>query len=239
MIMNRFYVYTHSKLNTNEVFYIGKGSGNRAWSKSGRNNYWHNITNKYNYKVKILIKNLSEDEALLYERLGQMDLKPKANIKKCGSKGGNGGANKGLKWSEKAKKKHSLAMKNRDFTPWNKGTKKLIKSNSGSFTSKNTKGEKNPFYGKKHSQETKEKISNLNKKRKGEKVTKKALENLRKGFLKTSKPFICLETNEKFYSLSKAAVKLKISKAGISLVLNNKRKKCKGYTFTYIKSEEK
>lgn len=34
--MTDFYVYLHRKKTTKEVFYVGKGSGDRVWSRAGR-----------------------------------------------------------------------------------------------------------------------------------------------------------------------------------------------------------
>jgi hypothetical protein len=103
--MSNFYIYIHRKLKTNEIFYIGKGCKNRAWDRSGRNNIWHNIVKKHGYKVEILLKNLSEEESLIQERLGQMELEPKANIAKCGYKGGLFGRNHTEKTKQKIRKK--------------------------------------------------------------------------------------------------------------------------------------
>ena len=41
-----YYVYLHKKPN-GEVFYVGKGTKLRAWSKHGRNEHWNNIVKKY------------------------------------------------------------------------------------------------------------------------------------------------------------------------------------------------
>ena len=58
------YLYRHIRIDTNEVFYIGIGGGNkyekelsykRAYSKYDRNKYWKNITNKTNYIVEIIL----------------------------------------------------------------------------------------------------------------------------------------------------------------------------------------
>lgn len=58
-----FYVYAHTKPG-GEIFYIGKGTRRRAWSKSGRNKYWHNVINKYGYEVTVLADELQENEAI-------------------------------------------------------------------------------------------------------------------------------------------------------------------------------
>lgn len=62
-----FYVYLHKRLDTGGVFYVGKGKGKRAFSRSNRNRYWINVVNKTNFEVEIVAKNLSEQEALSFE----------------------------------------------------------------------------------------------------------------------------------------------------------------------------
>ena len=61
------YVYSHTRLDTNEVFYIGIGSDTngykRAYSKFGRNKYWIRVVNKTDYKVEILSNDINWDEA--------------------------------------------------------------------------------------------------------------------------------------------------------------------------------
>ncbi len=59
----RFYVYRHLKATDKTVFYIGKGSGARAKSASGRNRHWHNIVKKHGYLVEIAQDCLTNQEA--------------------------------------------------------------------------------------------------------------------------------------------------------------------------------
>ena len=47
-----FYVYVHKKKSNGEVFYVGKGSGKRAWSSFGRNEIWQRTANKYGLKFE-------------------------------------------------------------------------------------------------------------------------------------------------------------------------------------------
>lgn len=76
----RFYVYGHYAVDTNELFYIGKGTGNRHKNKRRRNVYWNNIVNKHGFRSEILIDNLLEDEAFLQEYLAIKDHNPRANL---------------------------------------------------------------------------------------------------------------------------------------------------------------
>lgn len=75
-----YYVYRHVRLDTNEVFYVGKGSSNlrgathkvfyqRAYRKSGkdRTSFWHNIANKTDYIVEIIFQSFDHDEILKKE----------------------------------------------------------------------------------------------------------------------------------------------------------------------------
>lgn len=89
----RCYIYEHIRLDTNEVFYIGRGtvskraSGKvdtstyrRAYVKHTANKYWMHITSSTPYQVKITHDYLSWDESVELEKLyiakyGRGDLK--------------------------------------------------------------------------------------------------------------------------------------------------------------------
>jgi hypothetical protein len=62
-----FYVYMHRRATTGEIFYVGKGHGNRAWSKSGRSKHWHNVVAKDGLVVEIVTTGLQEWYALELE----------------------------------------------------------------------------------------------------------------------------------------------------------------------------
>lgn len=75
----KFYLYAHYRNDTGEVFYIGKGVGNRYKSKQGRNPYWENIVKAHGYKVEILQYFATEEDAFRAEQsliadLGRKDL---------------------------------------------------------------------------------------------------------------------------------------------------------------------
>lgn len=64
------YVYTHTRLDKNEVFYVGIGSDDkhyRAYTIKGRNTYWYRIIKKTDYTVSIVFDNLTWEEACIKE----------------------------------------------------------------------------------------------------------------------------------------------------------------------------
>ena len=57
-------VYQHRRRDTNEVFYIGIGTGRkRAYSKNHRNDRWYKVINKVGYEVDVLIEGISWEKA--------------------------------------------------------------------------------------------------------------------------------------------------------------------------------
>jgi len=77
--MNSYYIYFHINPLKNEIFYVGKGKGKRAYSHTGRSLYWRNITKKYGYIVDITEDGLTEQEAFDREvfyinKIGRKDL---------------------------------------------------------------------------------------------------------------------------------------------------------------------
>ena len=65
-----FYVYLHRKASNNDIFYVGKGKGKRAWDVGkGRrkNNHWQNVADKHGVVVEIACDGMTEDDSLLLE----------------------------------------------------------------------------------------------------------------------------------------------------------------------------
>lgn len=62
-----FYTYLHRRNDTGAAFYIGKGSSNRATSKSSRSRHWKAIVNAHGYTVEILAMWPTEQEAFDHE----------------------------------------------------------------------------------------------------------------------------------------------------------------------------
>jgi hypothetical protein len=88
-----FYSYLHRRNDTGEVFYVGKGSGRRADSRSDRNRHWRAVDRKHGRTVEIVARWRTAQEAYDHEiflidtmrRLGH----PLVNMTD-GGEGGNG-----------------------------------------------------------------------------------------------------------------------------------------------------
>lgn len=61
-----YYIYGHYTADTDELFYIGKGTKKRAWSTK-RTRKWKNKVKKHGLVVKLLHEHLTEEDALAKE----------------------------------------------------------------------------------------------------------------------------------------------------------------------------
>ena len=165
------YVYGHYKADTGELFYIGKGTGRRAWEKSDRNPYWRHTEAKHGFQVRILEDNLTEEEALDKEKqlIAEVGLDNLTNIRP----GGDGYTSEESRrlqlrlWKDpEHKKKLSEGMKRRWANPeererhikickeaWEKLTPDEKEARASLF-----KGERNGMYGRRHTPEAIEKM---------------------------------------------------------------------------------
>jgi len=149
------YLYRHVRLDKNEPFYIGIGSGRyykRAKTKSGRNVFWNNIVNKTDYEVEIILDDLTWEESCKkeIEFISLYGLKNNGGLLCNLTFGGEGAYGRVL--SEETKLKISNSNKGKKFSK--ETIEKLKEIKKGVFVGKN-----NPYYGKKHSEEIRNKIS--------------------------------------------------------------------------------
>lgn len=111
--MNNFYVYVHRRLSDNKPFYVGKGKGNRAYSLSGRNDYWKNTAKKHGFSVELVFEEMNEEDAFQCEKDTILEFKyfgyPLTNL----TDGGEGST--GYKVTEKAKKLKSVIMSDKNI----------------------------------------------------------------------------------------------------------------------------
>lgn len=209
---NTFCVYMHTnKLNNKKYIGITKNEPEKRWNKgSGYKKcpaFWNAIL-KYgwqSFEHTILYKGLTKNEASEKE----IELIEKYNTTNARygyniSKGGYGKYSFVL--SDESKKKIAL----------------------------NNKGEKNPMFGKHHSEETKLKMRN---KKLGTKVSKETREKQsqcrQRGDNGNAKSIICLDDNKRYNCIEDAAEYYSVSASKISAVCRGKRKHTGGYHFRY------
>jgi hypothetical protein len=98
-----YLVYTHTRPDTNEIFYVGKGSAKRVNERRGRSSYWNNIVNKANgFISNVVAGNLDNQTALNFEKILIKKLR-EDNFKLCNiTDGGECGAT-GYKHSSEMK----------------------------------------------------------------------------------------------------------------------------------------
>lgn len=87
---NRFYVYEWFNKDSGEVFYVGKGSGSRWKTKSGRNQYFKHYISKYECGVRKVKSNITESEAFNLEVEAIKEYRNKGECKCNLASGGEG-----------------------------------------------------------------------------------------------------------------------------------------------------
>lgn len=126
-------LYIHTRKNDGGIFYVGIGDKNRPYSRANRNQYWHNVVNKYDYDITIIKTGMSWKEACeleikmiaFYGRI--IPSKENLNYGCLVNMSDGGEGNKGAVWNEESRLNHS--------------------------------GENNPMFGKTHTDEFKKKKS--------------------------------------------------------------------------------
>lgn len=176
-------------------------------------------------------------------------------------------ANTGRKHNSVTKKKLSELNKGENNPNWNKPRpesvrRKISKSNKGRIFSENHKeklsenhasvdGEKNPFWGRQHSEQTKkllsQKLSGENHPMYGKhpsQETKDKIGKAHKGMhhteetkKKLGRPVMCVETGEIFYSAVEAGKAVGVSGTCITSCCTGKQKTSGGYHWIYKKEE--
>ena len=137
---NKFYVYKHIRLDTEEVFYVGKGAAKRAWRTKSRNELWYNIVNKAGYRVEIVKDNLSETESFELETKLIKSYRNQGLSKANMTDGGEGFS--GGRHNEESRKKIGVANKRNIGIKRTKSTKdKISKSLEDNKLSKEHKSQ--------------------------------------------------------------------------------------------------
>ena len=256
--MPKFYVYIWFIKESRKVFYVGKGSGNRATSMKDRNPYFRNIRKNYECDYEIVKYFDSEAEAYEYERLLGLEYKAKGEAW-CSFVLGQ--TDKFM--SKTTKKKISLSLEGR--TPWNKGKKtsdetkaKQSRAKIGTIQSEETKqrrsaalmghsvsketrkriskskmGDRNPMFGLKQSEET------IEKRRRSMIGHEVSAETREKIGISNGKRVAKIDPKTKevldiYNSASDAARLTGLNHSKISRVCNGHRKSTGGYRWEYL-----
>ena len=221
-----FYVYLHRRATDGSVFYVGKGTGNRAYS-TRRNEHWKRVAAKYGYFVQIVQDKMLEWWAFEMEK----DLIAKYGKNTLCNMTDGGEGLSGLLFTKEHKRKIGEAHKGR------KKPKHVIdalrKANTGKKLSEEHKSKISKIHlGRKH---TEEHIKNAAEAKRGKPHTDIAKINIRKSKCKI---VLCVETGQIFYGTHHATewVKTfnhKASQAAIARVCNSVKKTAYGYTWKY------
>lgn len=214
---NNAYVYKHIRLDTNQIFYIGVGTGNnyrRSKDTRDRNKYWKNIVNKTKYSVHIIYDNLSQEEAysIEYELVKHYGTCSNGGILCNLTEGGRGGMRGHIQSEEtKLKRGHSL-----------KGT---VFSNAR---------KENISKALKNKPKSEEHIKNLKAALLGRKLSQEHINNLAKGH---QKKVVQLKNNKVikiWNSVKEASLFYNKHQSSISHVCANRKKSCAGYNWKYF-----
>jgi group I intron endonuclease len=147
-------VYQHKKADTNEIFYVGKGTARRSKQRSGRSEYWHRTVNKHGFIVEIIKDNIDEEFAFLIEKEA-IDIYKRRGIKLVNITDGGEGSS-GYKHTEE----HKASLKGNQnlASTWGKNFKGCHHTEETKAKwAVSRKGNKNKL-GKKVSEASKEKM---------------------------------------------------------------------------------
>lgn len=104
-----FCVYEHIRPDTNAIFYVGKGSHKRAYSKHRRNKHWNSVVSKAGgYSVRLVADNLEEDLSFLVE-MERIDQLKRIGLKLTNKTDGGEGPS-GMRHTDEAKRKIAEAQ---------------------------------------------------------------------------------------------------------------------------------
>lgn len=258
MINKKYYVYIWYIKETNEIFYVGKGSGNRYKSMKDRNSYFKNIRKKYDCDYKIVKCFDNEEDAYDFELKLGMQLKEQGQARACHILGqtnkfvsnevrkkisktltGNVPWDKGKKLTEEHKAKLRAAHLGKKQSEEHK--KHISEALQGHAVSEETRkkmsssmtGEKNHMYGKKQSQKT---IDLRVEKLKGHHVsddTRKKI-GLANGKKVAQIDIASDDVIKIFDSACEAARELNLQSSKISAVCRGVRNKTGGFRWEYV-----
>ena len=222
-------IYCIENLITNKK-YIGQSNNiHNRWRKhiselnrnSHFNDYLQNAWNKYgvnNFKFYVLEycepDKLDEREKYYIDLYCTVNRNHGYNLKS--------GGQTNISYSEETRKKMSISIQRSYLNPKRKEIQRVnaLKQWKNPEIKSKIIGSNNGMYGKHHTDEAKQKVSNKNKGRKSAR--------------RNTTPVLCVELNKKFADATTAGKEMNLDSSGILKVCQNKRKTCGGYTWTFI-----
>lgn len=224
---NIFYVYLHRKATNNDVFYVGKGKGKRAWWFHGRSEQWNRTEKKHGVVVEIFSDCLSEQDAHslemeLIKSIGRSNL--------CNHTDGGEGMS-GWHASEETRLKQSILRKGRKMSEEFREAVS-IRFNGVKKTEEHNFKVSESLKGRVFSEEHRKNLSEAIKKRKFNP------EWGRKSGESRSKKVLCINTGDVFASSKAAQESLGLCKGSVSRVCNGKQAHTHGYIFKYLEDEK-
>ena len=225
----KYYIYVWKIKETQEVFYVGKGCGDRYKAISGRNKFFKDMYRTHNCECEILQGLLTEKEAFRHEVILIKYYREHTNNRLTNVSDGGEGTS-GVKHTEESKKKLSIANKQKWQDPEFRA-KEMQHRLYGVYKSQEfrdkisslVQGENNPNYGNHWSDEQKEQLSKLRK------------ENGKSAGINNSQAtkIICLETGEIFELIKDAMQKYHRTNGDFTVALNNPQKTAAGLHWAF------
>lgn len=210
-----YYVYIHRKATTGEIFYVGKGTGRRAYEKNLRTKYWKRTAKKHGVVVDFVIKDVQEWYALELEELlvdyyGRKDLNTGCLVNMC-----DGG-----------KASTTLSEESKD---------RIRKSRIGKGLSAETKAKLSEAHkGRTFSEEHLKKLSDRGKQRGISEEIRQALVNKLSKKIERSDGMTFKSSREAARYIRKEGIYVKAGHTNISAAALGKVPKAYGFTWKYV-----
>ena len=234
----RFYVYEYYIVPTGEIFYVGKGTKNRYKTLTNRNKFFTCMYKSHDCAVRIILDELTEEEAYFFEYDRIFYLRTHTNYRLTNQTDGGDGA-RGLKISDETRVKMAEASKKMwEDQEFRDRMIAMRKDENGPYKSDAfrkkisdlVKGENNPNYDHHWSQELKESLSKTC-------IETGCHKGLRNG---RCKKIQCVETGEVFdyidLAREKYSDKMK-SASSISIALDKPTRSAAGLHWITVKDE--
>ena len=230
-----YIVYCHeNKINGKKYIGITKGSPKRRWAGGhgyATSRHFDFAIKKYgwdNFEHKILMENLTKDEACRFEK--EFIKKYKTSDDRYGyniSTGGESGA-AGVIPSKETREKRGLSLRGRKITEETRA--KMSEAAKGRTFSEETRKKMSEAAKKRTiSEETRKKMAEASRGRKLSDDTKRLLSDSH-----TKRKVYCEETKTVYNSIHEAAKSLGLFPTNVCAVCKGKHKHTKGYHFMYV-----